>query len=104
MNLTRNNLRPERSVHMRLYTLDKRQFALVFMAFFACFALGIFIGIAGPEITQVKEIDATSLSNNSQEDFLSNGPFIIQSQFLGSYARQLWLFAKYKIENTEGKC
>lgn len=39
--------RPERSVHMRLYSMNKREFALVFMAFFACFALGIFIGLAG---------------------------------------------------------
>lgn len=38
--------RPER-FNMRLYSLDKRNFLLVFMAFFACFALGIFIGLAG---------------------------------------------------------
>jgi len=94
--------RPERSLSMRLYTLDKRSFVLVFLAFFACFALGIFIGLAGPEITELKEIDAASLSNNAS-DFLSNGPFVIQSTLLGSYSRQLWLFAKYKIENTENE-
>lgn len=88
---------------MRLYTLDKRNFLLVFLALFACFTLGIFIGLAGPEITLTKEIDAVTLTNSSQEDFLANGPFIIQTQLLGSYSRQLWLFAKYQIDNTESK-
>lgn len=86
---------------MRLYTLDKRNFLLVFLAFLACFTLGIFIGLAGPEITLTREIDASMLANNSQENFLANGPFIIQTQLLGSYSRQFWLFAKYFIENTE---
>lgn len=106
---------------MRLYSLDKRNFLLVFLAFFACFALGIFIGLAGytsimakgelkrdilyfrPEITLTREIDASTLSNSSQEEFLANGPFIIQTRLLGSYSRQFWLFAKYQIENTESK-
>lgn len=88
---------------MRLYSLDKRNFLLVFMAFFACFALGIFIGLAGPEITLTREFDAATLTNGSQEDFLANGPFIIQTQLLGSYSRQFWLFARYKIVNTESK-
>lgn len=116
--------RPER-FNMRLYTLDKRSFLLVFMAFFACFALGIFIGLAGefsfswkfvyhlepwhfrtifvlgPEITLTREIDASKLANSSSENFLANGPFIVQTTLLGSYSRQLWLFAKYQIENTE---
>lgn len=96
-------LRPERSLHMRLYSLDKRSFVLVFLAFFACFTLSIFIGLAGPEITLTREIDAASLTNSSQENYLANGPFIIQTQLLGSYSRTCWLFAKYKIENTESK-
>lgn len=115
--------RPER-FNMRLYSLDKRNFLLVFMAFFACFSLGIFIGLAGwiifyfpsefhlwvdfikfsrPEITLTREIDASTLSNSSQEEFLANGPFVIQTRLLGSYSRQFWLFAKYQIENTESE-
>lgn len=88
---------------MRLYSLDKRNFVLVFLAFFACFALSVFIGLAGPEISLTKEIDASSLVNNSQENFLAKGPFVIQTQLLGSYSRQLWLFAKYRIESTDSK-
>ncbi|CRK99945.1 CLUMA_CG013243, isoform B [Clunio marinus] len=98
-----NHDRPERSLHMRLYTLDKRNFVLVIMAFFACFSLGIFIGLAGPDITLIKEINAMSLVNSSQDDFLANGPFVIQTQLLGTYSRQLWLFAKYKIESTDNE-
>lgn len=37
--------RPERSLHMRLYLLNKQSLSLVIVAFFACFLLGIFIGI-----------------------------------------------------------
>jgi hypothetical protein len=36
-----------RSVHMRLYSMHKREFVMVFLAFFACFGLGVFIGLAG---------------------------------------------------------
>ncbi len=32
---------------MRLYTLNKRQFVLVFVTFFLCFGLSILIGLAG---------------------------------------------------------
>lgn len=61
------------------------------------------MNISGPEITLTKEIDASTLVNSTQENFLVNGPFIIQTQELGSYARQFWLFAKFKIQNTESK-
>ena len=36
-----------RSVQMRLYTLNKRQFVLVFVTFFICFGLSILIGLGG---------------------------------------------------------
>lgn len=60
--------------------------------------------LAGPEITLLKELDASKLiDNNTQPDF-ATGPFKINTQqLLNSYARQLWLFAKYQIENTESK-
>ncbi|CAB1340097.1 unnamed protein product [Coregonus sp. 'balchen'] len=35
---------------MRLYTLSKRHFVLVFVVFLICFGLTVFIGIAGPKI------------------------------------------------------
>lgn len=35
---------------MRLYSMHKREFGLVFLAFFACFGLGVFVGLAGNTI------------------------------------------------------
>jgi len=46
INLTLMHL-PYRSVQMRLYSMHKREFVMVFVAFFACFGLAIFIGLAG---------------------------------------------------------
>lgn len=48
-----NHDRCERSAHMRLYTMHKREFLLVFMGFFACFGLSIFIGLAGFIVTTI---------------------------------------------------
>lgn len=39
--------RCERSVHMRLYSLSKREFICAILAFFVCEFLSIFIGLAG---------------------------------------------------------
>lgn len=36
-----------RSVQMRIYSMHKGEFVMVFIAFFACFGLGVFIGLAG---------------------------------------------------------
>lgn len=40
-------LLPRRLAPMRLYTLSKRHFVLVFIVFFVCFGLTVFIGIKG---------------------------------------------------------
>lgn len=39
--------RCERSVAMRIYSMNKREILIVFLSFFACFGLGILIGLAG---------------------------------------------------------
>lgn len=44
-----------RSVQMRLYSLHKRQFVGVFVVFFFCLILTLFIGIAGPSVIQSNE-------------------------------------------------
>lgn len=46
-NANNNNVLFSRSVQMRLYSMHKREFVMVFAAFFACFGLAIFIGLAG---------------------------------------------------------
>lgn len=96
--------RCERSVHMRLYTMHKREFVMVFLAFFACFGLGIFIGLAGPPITWTAEISALSLIPNNTaktDDFLANGPFAMKSPLMTTYSQQLWLIAVLRIDNKD---
>ncbi|KFM81338.1 Transmembrane protein 181, partial [Stegodyphus mimosarum] len=76
---------------MRLYTMHKREFVLVFSAFFASFGLFLFIGLAGPPITHTVTINATNLTpklNNSQ---MATGPFILRSNALSTFSQQLWV-------------
>ena len=40
---------PLRLAPMRLYTLSKHHFVLVFVVFFVCFGLTVFVGIRGEE-------------------------------------------------------
>lgn len=98
--------RCERSAHMRLYTMHKREFLMVFVAFFACFGLGIFIGLAGPPITWSTEINASSLMPNTSttksQDFLANGPFAMKTPLMTTYSQQLWVIAVLSIDNTDG--
>lgn len=99
--------RCERSVHMRLYTMHKREFVMVFMAFLAAFGLGIFIGLAGPPITEETEVTAkqilatTNVSQGGIIPSVASGPFLIKSQFLTTYNQQLWVIAKLWTSNTD---
>lgn len=96
--------RCERSAHMRLYTMHKREFLVVFLAFFACFGLGIFIGLAGPPITWSSEVNATTLMPNTTTkpgDFLANGPFAMKTPLMTTYSQQMWLIAVLSIDNSD---
>ena len=42
---------PRRLAPMRLYTLSKRHFVLVFVVFFVCFGLTVFVGIRGEQFS-----------------------------------------------------
>lgn len=96
--------RCERSVTMRLYKMHKREIVMVFLAFFACFGLGIFIGLAGPPITWSSEISAANLVPNQtlkNDDFFATGPFVMKSPLFSTYNQQLWLIAVIKIDNKD---
>uniref|UniRef100_A0A4W6CFV8 Transmembrane protein 181 n=1 Tax=Lates calcarifer TaxID=8187 RepID=A0A4W6CFV8_LATCA len=67
---------------MRLYTLSKRHFVLVFVVFLICFGLTVFIGIAGMP-------DRHYYSTHIPK--LGTGPFNIVSPPLTTYNQQLWL-------------
>uniref|UniRef100_A0A8D3EDM8 Transmembrane protein 181 n=1 Tax=Scophthalmus maximus TaxID=52904 RepID=A0A8D3EDM8_SCOMX len=62
---------------MRLYTLSKRLFVLVFVVFLVCFGLTVFIGITGP--------------------------FNLVSPPLTTYNQQLWLTCVMRAENSNSK-
>ncbi|XP_076258872.1 transmembrane protein 181 [Rhynchophorus ferrugineus] len=100
--------RCERSVQMRLYSMHKREFVMIFVLFFACLGLTVFIGLAGPPITSVKRIDAFSLlpdTNNSNDvkKAVATGPFIMKTPKMSTYNQQLWVIAKLTTENTDGE-
>ncbi len=48
---------------MRLYTLNKRHFVLVFVTFFVCFAISVLIGLAGEIISTFIRFDETVLGS-----------------------------------------
>ncbi|XP_047429704.1 transmembrane protein 181 isoform X1 [Mugil cephalus] len=83
---------------MRLYTLSKRHFVLVFVVFLICFGLTVFIGIAGPGIIAEQEhnVDQFPLKNFS----VKTGPFNLVSPPLTTYNQQLWLTCVMQVENN----
>ncbi|MFT7797518.1 transmembrane protein 181 isoform X1 [Arapaima gigas] len=83
---------------MRLYTLSKRHFVLVFVVFFICFGLTVFVGIAGPKI--IDECKASSLPVNSSQ---KTGPFNLASPSLSTYNQQLWLTCQIQLDQTHGE-
>nr|CAI5828427.1 unnamed protein product [Callosobruchus analis] len=100
--------RCERSVQMRLYTMHKREFVMVFVAFFACFGLGIFVGIAGPPITKTTVVDRALLfpkinGSNAYRKDIATGPFTMRTPTMTTYCQQLWVIAKLATENTDGE-
>ncbi|XP_028809362.1 transmembrane protein 181 isoform X1 [Denticeps clupeoides] len=78
---------------MRLYTLSKRHFVLVFVVFLVFFALTVFIGVAGPKV--VEETTDRSLANSSK-----TGPFHLGSPPLSTYNQQLWLTCIIEVDEN----
>ncbi|KAL1123112.1 hypothetical protein AAG570_002200 [Ranatra chinensis] len=94
--------RCERSVQMRLYSMHKREFVMVFLGFFTCFGLGIFIGLAGPPITLTTVYKASQLLRNQNiSSDIASGPFIMKSPAMSTYNQQLWVIAVVETDNNE---
>ncbi|XP_066523673.1 transmembrane protein 181 isoform X1 [Hoplias malabaricus] len=82
---------------MRLYTLTRRHFALVFAVFLMCFVLTVFIGLAGPKVITENAYNILNTANGSK-----TGPFLIKSPPLSNYNQQLWLLCTIQMtENNE---
>ncbi|XP_068926431.1 transmembrane protein 181 isoform X2 [Petaurus breviceps papuanus] len=90
---------PENSVTlapMRLYTLSKRHFVLVFVVFFICFGLTVFIGIAGPQAIQ-----STSEDHQVNSSSFKLRPFLLNSGPLSTYNQQLWLTCVIQLDQSD---
>uniref|UniRef100_A0A7N5ZYX8 Transmembrane protein 181 n=1 Tax=Anabas testudineus TaxID=64144 RepID=A0A7N5ZYX8_ANATE len=72
---------------MRLYTLSKRHFVLVFVVFLVCFGLTVFIGIHNGDQLLAKNFS------------VKTGPFNLVSPPLTTYNQQLWLTCVMQAEN-----
>lgn len=99
--------RCERSVHMRMYSMHKREFVMVFLGFFTCFGLGIIIGLTGPPITSTDALTAQQILANTSlaqsKTVLATGPFAMKSPLMTTYSQQLWLIAKLVTDNNDGE-
>nr|CAG4634689.1 EOG090X03I5 [Alona affinis] len=93
--------RCERSVQMRLYSMQKREFGLVILAFIACFGLGVFIGLAGPPITSTASQSISKVSGHPNGSDMATGPYYLTTPLLTSYHQQLWLIAQIITENKD---
>ncbi|KAG7272031.1 hypothetical protein CRUP_030135 [Coryphaenoides rupestris] len=81
---------------MRLYTLSKRHFVLVFVVFLVCFGLTVFIGVAGPRVIN----EQYSVDDKVKNDSVKTGPFKLPSPPLTTYNQQLWLTCVLQMEHS----
>uniref|UniRef100_A0A9J8BVT6 Transmembrane protein 181 n=1 Tax=Cyprinus carpio carpio TaxID=630221 RepID=A0A9J8BVT6_CYPCA len=81
---------------MRLYTLSKRHFVLVFVVFFFCFGVSTLIGVSGPKIISENYYNGLSVSTNGSK----TGPFDLRSQPLSNYNQQLWLTCIIQLDSN----
>ncbi|XP_046877862.1 transmembrane protein 181 isoform X2 [Hypomesus transpacificus] len=83
---------------MRLYTLSKRHFVLVFVVFLVCFSLTVFIGIEGPSIIAETKYNGEELLVKNHS--IKTGPFHLKSPPLTTYNQQLWLTCLMQVEHS----
>ncbi|WAR07814.1 TM181-like protein [Mya arenaria] len=94
--------RCERSVQMRLYSLNKRQFVMVFVTFLMCFGITVLIGIAGPPIIETVSYNLSAMTQGDPNINMKTGPFALKSPPLTTFHQQFWLVAHIITDNTEG--
>ncbi|XP_005098892.1 transmembrane protein 181 isoform X2 [Aplysia californica] len=90
----------EASVQMRLYSLNKRQFFLVFVTFFVCFLISILVGIAGPHIIDSNTVNGTTMFKEPENK--QTGPFRLRSTPMSTFHQQLWLIAHVTTAESRG--
>ena len=62
--------------------------------------MSVLVGLASPQLVQRVQVKATSL-NPDKPVPVPIGPFVLKSPVLSRYNQQLWLMAKFIIENND---
>ncbi|KAK4309425.1 hypothetical protein Pmani_018922 [Petrolisthes manimaculis] len=94
---------------MRLYTMHKREFVLVYLTFLGALGLSLLIGLAGPAMTLTAKQSATQLTTTTQQlNKTSSTPqklndnnvslFQLKTPPLSRYSQQLWLIAEVLVD------
>ncbi|XP_023221991.1 transmembrane protein 181-like isoform X2 [Centruroides sculpturatus] len=89
------------SVQMRLYTLHKREFVLLFLVFIALYTLCVVIGLAGPSTSSTVSLHATDIKPELNRSIMATGPFLLKSPTLSAYSQQLQVTAQIIILNED---
>ena len=87
--------RPERSIQMRLYTMQKGQHLLMFIMFLCLFFIALLLGMAGPKMI-VKHTEKANIS-------MKEGPYYILTPKLDTYRQMLWLSLEVTLDGTKGE-
>ncbi|XP_032828716.1 transmembrane protein 181-like [Petromyzon marinus] len=82
---------------LRLFTLTKRQFTLVFVTFFTALALILLIGISGPEITESHILKATDIEEHP-DDLRTAVEYPLETPELNPFNQQLWLTLRLELQ------
>lgn len=77
--------------------MHKREFVLIFSAFFASFGLFLFIGLAGPPITNTVTVNATNLTPK-----LNKSQMAVSNLFIAVHV--LYTFNVIFLEVFQKKC
>ena len=115
-----NHDRPEKSVTLRLYTmqvrhviilypmmliilfpLQKHHFMISFTIFFILFFISVLLGVMSPSMVHTTQVRATQIQKNASSDVrIPRGPFVLKSPRLSRYNQQLWLSVMFNIANN----
>ena len=92
--------RPERSLQMRLYTLQKGQYLLIFIMFMCLFFISLLMGMAGPRLVVEHSELGSSLAEKNN---ISSGPFVWVTPKLTTYRKELWMSAKVSLKDSQAE-
>uniref|UniRef100_T1KD39 Uncharacterized protein n=1 Tax=Tetranychus urticae TaxID=32264 RepID=T1KD39_TETUR len=97
--------RCERSLHMNIYAIHKREILLSLAGFLSGFILLLFIGLAGPNVTKLDTLKASQIfekdkitNKTVQQNLLVSGPFKITVPEMSTYSGYICLWITFYIK------